>query len=188
MVKTIIAFCVIFSLTGCGDQHASGQMSAKENPLSAKKGDPVLNEEVPEYYVDTCLSKFLIAIVKSNAKHYMSGKYFYSLSWKKDKKYRYLNISRQLWESPEKVSYEGAIKLEGGTFLCRGDFRQDPIFHQEKNYLSIKLKVNKDSNTSIPIPEDPVIQGVFDQCEGLPIYAEIYTKEEIPGYKMHFRQ
>jgi hypothetical protein len=183
MINTLVGFYLMLLLTGCFNNN--DRLSAIKAQLLVKD-DADLSEKIPEYYVDSCLSKFLISIVKSNTK-YKPSQSFYSLTWKIAKEYRYVNISSQLWESSEDVNYKGVIKLDSGIFLCEGDFKQESIFHKKTSYLMIKRKIKNVSDTSIPIHEEPVIYGIFYECKGLPIYFNVYTKNEIPEYKMNFR-
>lgn len=187
MKKILISYCIALSLFRCHNQQNKNTTALKFNNRDISKDTSSITMRLYEYNVNTCLSDLLSAIVKSNAGYYKSNRYFYSVTWNRDKNYRHLNISPDLWDNSREKDYRGVIKFNDGVLLCRGDFESDSIFHKRPNRITIILKQVNSLENSIPISEEPILQGGFYECKGLPIYMEVYAKGDIPAYKMRIR-
>src|SRR5579871_3727450 len=80
------------------------------------------------YSANSCLQELLSNIVQSNKEYYDPAIYFYSLTFDKGQKLRYLNVTPIRWEYVRDRDYSGIIKAYGASFLLRGDFKQDSLF------------------------------------------------------------
>src|ERR1700744_1148819 len=84
--------------------------------------------KISEYRVDPCISKLFVSVVKSNVQYYDSGKFFYSVTFKRAGKALYMNISAEKWTAAPYLDYGGILKLKQFSFLLRGDLDQGTIF------------------------------------------------------------
>jgi hypothetical protein len=137
---------------------------------------------LPEYQVDPCLVKFLAAVSASNRPYYDAGKYFYSLTFREAKGYRYMHIRVEKWLEARDTDYVGILKIDSVSFLCRGDFKKDPIFKvlplQE---VKVRLQRDKKDPDNYIYNNEPSLQGSYNECQGIPIHLEVYTKGRIPA-------
>src|SRR5882757_5463560 len=67
---------------------------------------------LPEYHVDPCLAKFLAAVSASNRPYYNADKYFYSLTFREAKGYRYMHIRAEKWLEARDTDYVGILKID----------------------------------------------------------------------------
>ena len=184
-IITINMFLVLLILNADGQNIDSINHAAKTSNTSIRF---VL--QLPEYRASACISAFLLLITKSTSKPYNTDKIFYSLTFRKGKKFKYLNITQGELDKSENVDFKGYIKFAGSNilFLCRGDFDNDIIFHKsDSNKIEIKLTKVDSSNLSVSFIE-PSLEGIFYGCEGLPIHISIYTENKINGVTRIFRK
>jgi len=190
-VIQILNCALIFLNLNCYSQINDSNRVSSRNKYH--NGGIYFDKNLDEYQIDSCLYSLLKAVVNSDRHHsdYKPDSFFHSLNFYKKSKsgrYRYLSIYPRLWNNPEYIDYTGIIKLDEMTFLCRGDFETDSLFH----YLNfkkerVKLKQPKDNTFNTPFIEDPSFQGLFLNCKGVPIYIEIYIKGKIQEYEMDFQ-
>jgi len=160
----------------------------KDSVTNPSHSDTIyLNKKMAEFKVDMCLHGLLDSVVESDKKmaNYPSGVYFYLLTFKKGDKLRYMNIKPVPWKNSEFLDYTGVIRVRGSSFLCRGDFESDKIFHKKKAN-QVKIRLQKPVNTSDEqvFFQEPCLQGQFSLCNGMPIYIEVYSKNKINGFDM----
>jgi hypothetical protein len=143
---------------------------------------------LPIYQADDCLLGILKSIDFANKKNYNSDLYYYSLTFKKEKKYRYLVISAEKWEESKSLDFCGVLLVNNASFLLRGDINQDKVFKKTGSIKTgINLKLDKDSASFIPFVIEPVLQGTYFKCKGLPIYIEVYVQDQIPNFEMKLK-
>ena len=137
---------------------------------------------LPEYQVDPCLSKFLAGISASNRQYYDADKYFYSLTFREAKGYRYMYIRVEKWLEARDTDYVGILKMDGVSFLCRGDIRKASIFKiSGLQEVKVKLQRDKSDPDNYVYNTEPSLQGYYTECQGIPIQLEVYTKGKIPA-------
>jgi hypothetical protein len=135
---------------------------------------------LPEYQVDPCLSNFLAEISASNKRYYDAEKYFYSLTFREAKGYRYMYIRVEKWLEARDTDYVGILKMDSVSFLCRGDLKKDPIFKAlALQEVKVKLQQDKTAPDNYTYNNEPSLQGSYDECQGIPIHLEVYTKGRI---------
>jgi hypothetical protein len=135
-----------------------------------------------EYEVDHCLAKFLAVISASNRQYYDAEKYFYSLTFREAKGYRYMNIRAEKWLEARDTDYVGILKVDSVSFICRGDINKDPIFKKlPLKETKVRLQRDKNDPNDYIYFHEPSLQGVYNECQGMPVYLEIYTKGKIPA-------
>jgi hypothetical protein len=160
-------------------------LNAYQNIKYSKNDSIFVNKDLPIFEISPCVKKILIAVEKSNSKHYKTGKSFYGLIFNNRKKYRYLEIFSDQWNDAKDTSYIGAIKLDQAIFLCGGNVVDNSLFHRVPGVIKVKLR--KAKTPAIPMPIEPSLRGTFTICEGLPIYIEVYIADPINGYTMHVK-
>lgn len=185
-LKLIIAFMFIILYTGCAGQNIKPNFKYFKN-----HGDSIyFDKMLKEYYIDSCIVDVFKAIVYADSSHvnYPPASYFYSIYFSKSAKtkgYQYLSVAPRLWNNSEYMDYKGIIKIEGMTFLCNGDFETDYKFHRiEGKRIRVKLAKNKNDTIGNHFIREPSLQGVYNDCKGLPIYIEVYVKEKIADFEM----
>lgn len=143
--------------------------------------DSLYNVNLPEYQVDPCLAKFLAAVTASNRSYYGADKYFYSLTFREAKESRYMHIRAEKWLEARDTDYVGILKIDSVSFLCRGDIKKDPIF-KVLPLQEVKVSLQRDKNdpNDYVYFHEPSLQGIYNECQGMPIYLEVYTKGRIP--------
>jgi hypothetical protein len=181
----------ILLLIGLSDT-SRGLKNDSSHPIlthSVQVGDTIyFDKNLPVYKTNACLTNLLVEIAKSNRQYYNQDKYFYSLTFDKGESVKYMNVSAEQWDAATSLDYSGVIKINYATFLCRGDFAADSLFHKVKLVFSrIKLRQINDS-TDMPLNIEPSLRGAYQECSGQRISLEIYTRGEIPGFKMTERQ
>src|SRR5450631_983484 len=143
-----------------------------------------IKKKLPIYHAVPCIDKLLRQVVEVNHKYYDPNKYFYSLSFKKEGGKRYLVIESSLYNSCKVFDYLGAMKISGSTFLCRGDIAADTLFIVNRDvFLDVYLKNTKKSN-EFNFGFEPSLRGLYQECNGIKINLEIYTRAPLPGYRM----
>ena len=178
MKKIIISWILIVFAFNCNGQVSD---SIKSNHVKATYVTS-FDQRLPEYQVDACLYKLLLAVVRSNTQYYKPDKFFYSLIIKKRKKYQDLFIMPELWKKAKRLDYVGVVKVANISFLCHGGFENDLLFHRKKEKIRIDLALTKDSSDLASFIQDPSLQGEFPFCNGHFMYVEIYTEGRISGY------
>ncbi|MBZ4192071.1 hypothetical protein [Niabella beijingensis] len=144
-------------------------------------------QKLPVYNAINCIDNLLKEIVKANHKFYKSSQDFYSMSFKKKNNKRYIVIEVGQYKSSNALDYIGAIKINNAIFLCRGDITLDTIFRRiDHSFINVCLK--KSSNpASFDFGTEPSLRGQYQECLGIDISLEVYTKAALPGYKMEER-
>lgn len=156
---------------------------------SIANGDTAsVDKNLPVYQAKPCLSSLLMAVGKANKKYYSPDTFFYSLTFLKAARVKYLNISVERWKAAKSLDYSGVIKFNYVIFLCSGDFATDSLFYKvNSQFLRIQLRQVNDS-ADIPLNTEPSLRGAYQECNGQRISLEIYTRGQMPGYKMRERQ
>jgi hypothetical protein len=78
----------------------------------------------------------------------------------------------------------GVIKIHGSIFLCRGDVATDTLFKSNNDaFVSIYLGGKKETG-DFDYGVEPSLRGSYQECNGIKISLEIYTRATLPGYKM----
>lgn len=148
----------------------------------------ILSKKLPVYDVISCIDNLLKQVVNANQRFYAPKKYFYSLSFKRQGDKRYLVIEVGRYKSSRVCDYVGAIKVGSSIFLCRGDITTDTLFKiNKKAFLNVHLESAKQSD-NFNYGVEPSLRGVYQECRGINISLEIYTRATLPGYKMEERK
>lgn len=178
-VRTVLlSICYAGLLPFCcnAQYETSKDIHTNSNNCSYKK--------LPEYQASLCISNLLSSVVKSNTRFYKPNKFFYSLTLKHGNNQKYLSIIPDEWHGAKNIDYVGILKIRGVTFLCRGDFDKDSLFKmQSTSFIKVILKQSKDSAYMLPFFTEPSLDGIFNDCNGIPIYVEVYTIGKIAGYE-----
>jgi hypothetical protein len=185
----ISALCfLLFCFFLVNNDKTNHKLATRTNNKHNLESDSLyVTKDLPILVSDPCIENLLAAVIKSNSKYYNPGKSFYGLIFNNRKKYRYLEIFNDQWHDAKDTSYVAVIKLKKVMFLCSGDIKGNQLFHRiTSSNIRVKLSITK-KPSHIFTPNDPSLQGTFNTCIGLPIYIEVYTKNPIPGYKMHVR-
>ena len=144
-----------------------------------------LDKKLSEYQINPCLSILLTSVADANRKYYNADTFFYALTFKRGKNQKYLSISTDRWHDAKLLDYDGMIKVKNISFLCRGDFKEDSLFKRlDSSALRVQLQKAKDITDAIPFFIEPSLQGTYFDCQGMPIYIEVYTKGKIPAFEM----
>ncbi len=86
------------------------------------------------------------------------------------------------WLAARDTDYVGILKIDSVSFLCRGDFKQDPIFKVlSLQEVKVTLQRDKYDAGNYSYNNEPSLQGSYDECLGIPIHLEVYTKGRIPA-------
>lgn len=187
-IKSIIFFVLIFLSVNCIGQALKSKY--KPTSLKAQSDSIYFNKNLTVFYVDSCLYDLLNEVVNADSSNitYPPVTYFYSLSFSekaKTKGFQYLSVWPQLWNNSEYLDYTGVVKIGKIRFLCRGDFATDSKFHKAKNKkVVVKLRKNKNDSFENVFNREPSLQGEYHDCEGKPIYIEIYVKGKIADFEM----
>lgn len=184
-MKSLIFSFIFISITA--SRHVFANYS-EVNILGGTRGlvedTDIIKKRLPIYHSSSCIEELLRQVVKANRGYYDPNKYFYSLSFKKEGGKRYLVIESGKYKSSRVFDYVGVMKIYGSIFLCRGDIASDTLFKSDNDaFLSVHLerkKVTKDFDYGV----EPSLRGLYQQCNGIKISLEIYTRASLPGYKM----
>jgi hypothetical protein len=144
----------------------------------------IIKKRLPVYHASSCIEDLLKQVTKANRRYYDPKEYFYSLSFKKDARKRYLVIETSKYKSSRVVDYVGVIKVNKSIFLCRGDIAADTLFKPDNDArLNVYLAAKKDTS-DFDYGVEPSLRGSYQECNGIKISLEIYTRAPLPGYKM----
>ena len=144
----------------------------------------VVKKKLPIYRASPCIENLLRQVVKANRGYYDPKKYFYSLSFKREGDKRFLVIESGKYKSSRVFDYVGVIKIYSSIFLCRGDIATDTLFKSNNDaFVSIYLGGKKDTD-DFDYGVEPSLKGSYQECNGIKISLEIYTRATLPGYKM----
>jgi hypothetical protein len=147
----------------------------------------IVNKKLPVYDAMSCINNLLKQIVKANHKFYDPKKYFYSLTLKRTNEKRYLVVEVVRYKSSSVMDYIGAIKVSDAIFLCRGDIATDTLFKLNNDTaISVCLKSAEETDVS-GMGMEPVLRGLYQECDKININIEIYTQAALPDYKMKER-
>jgi len=153
--------------------------------------------ELNQYKVDTCLYGLFKEIIRADRKvsKLIPDFLFYSVTFKLNEEYRYLDISTERWNKSAFLDYTGIIVIDGVSFLCRGDFENDFLFQKvNANKIKVNLRKPKVFGTDsldlkyVPLIYDKSFYGTYNECKGLPVYMDIFIKGEIKGFKMYLKK
>lgn len=158
-----------------------------EDILSKGEGfsrDTSIKKRLPLYHASPCIEDLLKQVTNANRRYYDPQEYFYSLSFKKDARKRYLVIETGKYKSSRVFDYVGVIKVDKSIFLCRGDIAADTLFKPDNNArLNVYLAAKKDTD-DFDYGIEPSLRGSYQECNGIKISLEVYTRAPLPGYKM----
>jgi hypothetical protein len=144
----------------------------------------LIKKRLPLYHASSCIEDLLKQVTKANRRYYDPKEYFYSLSFKKDARKRYLVIETGKYKSSRVFDYVGVIKVNKSIFLCRGDIAADTLFKPDNDaLLNVYLAAKKDTG-DFDYGIEPSLRGSYQECNGIKISLEIYTRASLPGYKM----
>lgn len=144
----------------------------------------IVKKRLPLYHASSCIEDLLKQVTKANRRYYDPKEYFYSLSFKKDARKRYLIIETGKHKSRGVLDYIGVIKVDKSIFLCRGDIAADTLFKPDNDaFLNVYLAAKKDT-INFDYGIEPSLRGSYQECNGIKISLEIYTRAPLPGYKM----
>jgi len=135
-----------------------------------------------EYRVDSCLYDLLAAITASNAQFYNSATYYYSLEFNAAQNRRSLYIAPEMWNNARTLEYSGFVRVKDVLFLCKGNFKNDSLFHSTGVVKRVTLKLTKNEIGLLKSFNEPSLEGTLKICKGSPIDVSIYTKGKISGY------
>jgi hypothetical protein len=171
-----------------GDVFGSYANNKIESGTHQSADTNILNKKLPIYHAISCIDDLLKHVVNANQKFYDPKKYFYSLSLKRQGEKRYMVIESGRYKSSRAFDYIGVIKIGGSIFLCRGDIATDTLFKMNKNaFLKVYLESAKQSD-NFDYGAEPSLRGSYQECTGINISLEIYTRGTLPGYKMKERK
>lgn len=189
MHRALSLFALLIAVGVCGNyRELKGSGNSILGNKSSNTDTIYFDKSLPVYQARACLSSLLTAVVKANKKYYSPDEFFYSLSFNKGKAVKYLNITAEHWTAAKSLDYSGVIKLNNATFLCRGDFATDSLFYKVKHdFLRVKLRQIND-RTDMPLNIEPSLRGAYQECMGERISLEVYTRGEMPGFKMKERR
>jgi hypothetical protein len=159
-----------------------------ENILVVGKGltrdTGIIKKRLPIYRASSCIEDLLKQVTKANRRYYDPKEYFYSLSFKENGNNRYLVIETGKYKSSRVFDYRGVIKVDKAIFLCRGDIDADTLFKPNNDaFLNVYLTQEKDTS-DFDYGMEPSLRGSYQECNGIKISLEIYTRATLPGYKM----
>ena len=144
----------------------------------------LIEKKLPIYHASPCIENLLRQVVKANRGYYDPKKYFYSLSFKREGDKRFLVIESGKYKSSRVFDYVGVIKIYSSIFLCRGDIATDTLFKSNSDaFLSVYLGDKKDAD-DFDYGVEPSLSGSYQECNGIKISLEIYTRATLPGYKI----
>ena len=147
------------------------------------KDTPILMK-IPIYHASPCIENLLREAAKANRRYYDPNIYFYSLSFRKERNHRYLLIEPGRYKSSIAFDYVDVLKISSSIFLCRGDIAADTLFKSTDDaFLNVSLIKRKNSD-DFDYGMEPSLRGSYNECSGIKISLEVYTRAIIPGYKM----
>lgn len=162
--------------------HLDGHVLGASQGFSRDTG--TIEKKLRLYHASSCIEDLLKQVTKANRKYYDPKEYFYSLSFKKDGSKRYLVIETGRYKSSRAFDYVGVIKVNKSIFLCRGDIAADTLFKPDDDaFLNVYLSAKKDMD-GFDYGTEPSLRGSYQECNGIKISLEIYTRAPLPGYKM----
>lgn len=154
--------------------------------------------KLPVFELDSCLAELFEAIAEADKKssYYAGIEMFYSVDVNRRNGDIALNIWPDRWRKSSYLDYFGAIKIDDATFLCRGDYRSDSLFHPSKEepiYIDLKRPVKitslDDFDKAIDmLAFNPSLLGIFRNCSGLKINTHVYIEKKLPNFKMKNRK
>lgn len=180
--RMLIAMIMVI-LFGCNDpQH--GNIRIVNHPPKPMEASTMI-KDLQAYKTDPLLYDLLKTVVSSNQQNYDPNKYFYSLTWGIATSHRQLTIIPAQWDAPSEMNYKGIIKVTGINFLLAGDIGQDTIFFKKDTGKKIRVKILRTRKDDLlPLPIEPILQGMLNNDTQPPVYVEVYTKSPIAGYDM----
>lgn len=190
-LKSIVFFVFTFLTINCFGQ--AGKSKYKLNGLKKPSDSIYFKKSLPVFYVDSCLYDLFMEVVNADSSNiaYPPAKYFYSLYFSgkaKTKGFQYLSVWPQIWNNSEYMDYAAVVKIGKMTFLCRGDFAADSKFQKAKEKKAIVLQKNKHDSFGNVFNREPSLQGEYHDCEGKPLYIEIYVQGNIANFEIDVRQ
>lgn len=182
MKKLLFACCIVTVVSlSCSGQNAK----VKSLNVDTLQKDKYLKNTSLLVYQSVCMNMLLASIVESNYQNYPESKYFYSLTFIKVGKNRRINIQPMLWSESKDMDYKGIIKYSNASYLLKGNFESDFIFKRSAGInIEVSISQKKDTFNNIPFIHEPVLQGFFLDCKGVPVYIEVYTDSRISKFKM----
>jgi hypothetical protein len=146
--------------------------------------DTTILMKIPVYHASPCIENLLRQVAKANRRNYDPKTYFNSLLFKKEGDKRYLVIELGRYKSSRVFDYVGVLRIYSSIFLCRGDIRADTLFRSNNDaFLNVSLVKRKNSD-DFDYGKEPSLRGSYQECSGIRISLEVYTRATIPGYRM----
>ena len=142
---------------------------------------------LPIFKAAPCMGNLLRQVVSANRRFYDPKKHYYSLSYQRKGNQRYLVIESGEYKRSKVFDYVGVIKFNGHVFLCRGDIAAEAIFKREKGaFLTVHLEKGVPSD-EVEFGSEPSLRGLYQECSGIEINLEVYTRAKLLGFKMEER-
>ncbi len=150
--------------------------------------------KLPVYELDSCIANLFETIVEvdKQSSYYCGIEMFYSLVINRSENHIDLVVWPDRWEKSAYFDYFGVLKIGNATFLCRGDYRSDTIFHKSENepeYITlrrpIKITTLDEFDKAVDVlVHSPSLYGTYIECSDLKIVTSIYIEKKLPGFEI----
>lgn len=152
--------------------------------------------KLPMFEIDSCLGSLLEDVVDAdmNASYFSEGRsqIVYTIDFRDHEDYIDMFLMPMRVSKSGKFDYFGALKIKGALFLCRGNYRDQALFHKSNlPDTSLTLKRPKKmgefdaiDNAIFDLMNNISLFGTYIECTGLKIVTSIYIQNKLPGYEL----
>jgi hypothetical protein len=176
-----IVLLLTFSVCQCKGQ---AKIAADSNFIS-------FQGKLKEFKTDSCLINIMRAIVDADVTHlnYPPKLFYYELDFEGTEGTKEIYINPSRWLKSSTVDYKGIIRIGDMSFLCKGNFMDDPLFWETDRYVDVNLRRPKPYRyDSIDVKiemfaRNPSLMGKYTFCKGGPIDLYILVGKKLEGFE-----